>query len=361
MSPPAPKPPLTGPAALARLALIGMIVLAVVAGFAAIAGLFSSHRLTQAKLIDTFQQIAGTHDGFRRNHAKGVCIAGYFDGNGAGAALSKSTVFQPGRVPVTGRFALAGSLPFMADGPKAVRSMALSFQLPDGEIWRTGMNDIPVFPVRNATEFYQLMLATAPDPGTGKPDPAKVKAFMAGHPGSARALQAIGGAPMSSGFADARYNSLDAFRFVDAGGHTTPVRWAMVPTDPVLPAGTLPADKNALFDAFAARLQRGPVTWHLVATIGMPGDATDDATTAWPATRSEIDLGTLTIDHIESEAPGNCRDVNFDPLVLPSGIEASDDPLLSARSAAYAQSFTRREGETKSPSAVQIPASGKGA
>jgi catalase len=30
----------------------------------------------------------------------------------------------------------------------------------------------------------------------------------------------------------------------------------------------------------------------------------------------------------------------------------SDDPLLSARSAVYSQSFTRRAGETKGPSAV---------
>jgi catalase len=46
--------------------------------------------------------------------------------------------------------------------------------------------------------------------------------------------------------------------------------------------------------------------------------------------------------------------------VLPSGIAPSDDPLLSARSAAYSESFTRREGETKSPSAVQVSATGKG-
>ena len=59
---------------------------------------------------------------------------------------------------------------------------------------------------------------------------------------------------------------------------------------------------------------------------------------------------------LESEAAGNCRDVNFDPLILPAGIEPSDDPLLSARSAAYAVSFTRRAGETKTPSAVQIDA-----
>jgi catalase len=38
--------------------------------------------------------------------------------------------------------------------------------------------------------------------------------------------------------------------------------------------------------------------------------------------------------------------------VLPNGIAASDDPLLSTRSAAYSQSFTRREGERKEPGAV---------
>jgi catalase len=49
---------------------------------------------------------------------------------------------------------------------------------------------------------------------------------------------------------------------------------------------------------------------------------------------------------------------------LPSGIEPSDDPLLSARSAAYARSFTLRAGEEheKPPSAVtarDVQAGGK--
>lgn len=57
---------------------------------------------------------------------------------------------------------------------------------------------------------------------------------------------------------------------------------------------------------------------------------------------------------IETEGPGNARDVNFDPLVLPDGIEPSDDPLLSARSAVYAASYRARTGEPKSPSVVQV-------
>jgi catalase len=60
----------------------------------------------------------------------------------------------------------------------------------------------------------------------------------------------------------------------------------------------------------------------------------------------------LTIDRIDSEDVSPARDINFDPLVLPNGIAGSSDPLLSARSAAYSRSFTRREGEQKSPSAI---------
>jgi len=90
----------------------------------------------------------------------------------------------------------------------------------------------------------------------------------------------------------------------------------------------------------------------VIVTVGQPGDPTAQAASAWPAERQQIDVGTITIDTIESEDTSATRDINFDPLVLPDGISPSDDPLLSARSAAYSQSFTRREGEQKSPSAV---------
>jgi catalase len=315
-------------------------------------------------MIDAFEQANGPHPGFRRNHAKGVCIAGTFESNGQGVRLSKARVFQAGRAPVIGRFALAGGQPFQSDGPKTVRSMALSFRPAGGEEWRTGMNDIPVFVVKDPEGFYEQLLAGAPDPATGKPDPAKTKAFLDAHPETARALQLIEAAPTSSGFVDATYNSLDAFRFINAGGVSTPVRWSMVAVEPFAPESpdqSSSADKNYLFDAAIDRLRRGPAQWRLIVTIGRPGDPTNDATMAWPEDRERVDVGMLTIDQIEAEAPGNCRDINFDPLALPSGIEPTDDPLLSARSAAYSQSFTRRAGEKKEPSAVHTPEAKKGA
>jgi catalase len=354
---------LTDKGALARLALIGAAVLCVVAAFAFVAGWLSPGRLTQERIIDTFEEVNGVHSGFRRNHAKGVCIAGYFDSNGQGVRPSKAAVFQRGRVPVIGRLSLAGGEPYMADGPAAVRSMALAFRPPDGEEWRVAMIDIPVFIVKEPDGFYEQLLASQPDPATGKPDPAKMKDFVAHHPETARALEIVKASPFSSGFANASYNGLNAFRFVNAAGVSTPVRWSMAavePFEPEPPAQSAAQDKNYLFDAVIARIRQTPIEWHLVVAIGQAGDPTNDATIQWPSNRERLDIGMLAINHIEGEAPGNCRDVNFDPLVLPSGIEPSDDPLLSARSAAYSDSFTRRAGEQKEPSAVQIPASGKG-
>jgi catalase len=271
-------------------------------------------------------------------------------------------VFRSGRVPVIGRFALAGGQPYAADAPQTVRSMALLFKLPDGEEWRTGMNNIPVFPIKTAQAFHDQLLASALEPATGKPDPDKMKAFLARYPETARAMSLIGNRPVSSGFDNSTYNSLNAFRFINASGAVVPVRWSMAPVQPFEPISTADsgkADKNYLFDALVAAIHRHPLQWHLVVTVGHPGDPTDDATLPWPPDRQQIDVGTLTIDHIESEETSPARDINFDPLILPDGIAGSDDPLLSARSATYSQSFTRREGERKEPSAVSTAETGK--
>jgi catalase len=313
-------------------------------------------------MINTFEQVNGEHPGFRRNHAKGVCISGYFESNGRGEALSKAVVFLPGRVPVIGRFALAGGQPYAADAATTARSMALLFKLPDGEEWRTGMNNIPVFVVNSAQGFYDQLRASALDPATGKPDPAKMSAFLAKHPESAKAIQLIRSHPFSSGFENSTFNSLNAFRFINAEGAVVPVRWSMAPAQPFEPSNASnrgQAGTNYLFDALIASLHAKPLQWRLIITLGQPGDRTDDATLPWPPDRHQVDVGMLTINKVESEDTSSVRDINFDPLVLPNGIAASDDPLLSARSAAYAESFTRREGEHKDPSAVSATETGK--
>jgi catalase len=352
-------------AQLVRVGAIGTMMLSVAGAFAYAGGWLSPVRLTQDRMMAAFQEAYGTHVGFRRNHAKGVCVTGWFESSGQAAALSKAAVFRPGRVPVVGRFALAGGMPFQSDTPVTVRSMALRFLPPGGEEWRTGMNNIPVFPVNSARGFYEQLLAFAPDPATGKPDPARTRAFMAAHPEAVRALSLIKQREVTSGFANSTFNSLNAFRFVDAAGASTHVRWSTVPVLAADSAEPSAADgKSYLFDSLIAEISQQPLQWRLIMTIGRADDPTNDATLPWPEGRRQIDAGTVTIDQASSEDSGRCTAVNYDPLVLPSGIEPSDDPLLSARSAVYARSFTLRaeEEHEKPPSAVttqDVQAGGK--
>lgn len=217
------------------------------------------------------------------------------------------------------------------------------------------MVSLPVFPAHTPQTFHDLLLASAPVPATGKPDPAKMQAFMAQHPDSAKAFQIIGSHSPSAGFADTAFNSLNAFRFINSSGQTSWARWTFAPVAPPQSVNTTaPGQKGRdyLFDALAAAVHRGPLQWHLILTVANAEDATDDATIPWPADRRQIDAGTLTLDHIESDDTGVARDINFDPLTLPDGMAASCDPILSARSAIYSQSFTRREGEPRTPSPI---------
>jgi catalase len=339
---------------LARLALIGAALAAVVGTFAYLGGWLTPNALTPGRLTDGFEQVDGVHSGFRRNHAKGVGVSGFFDSNGNGVRLSKAAVFRPGRVPVIGRFSLSGGQPYAADAPDAVRGLGLEFSPPDGEVWRTAMINLPVFPFRTPEAFYERLIASKPDPETGKPDPDKMKAFLEHHPETVEALKVIKGQPASSGFENSTFHGLNAFRFINSGGDSTPVRWLMTSELPFEAAGAAPAadDKNYLFDGLIAQIHRGPLHWHLVVIVGQPGDPTNDATMAWPDGRDKVDVGTLTLDRVQSEETSAATDVNFDPLVLPTGIAPSDDPLLSARSAVYSQSYTRRAGEPKQPSAI---------
>ena len=342
------------------LLIIAVVGLVLVCAYAYAAGWLSPARLTPTRIINTFNEDFGTHPGFRRNHAKGVCVVGYFDGNGQASRLSEALVFGTQRTTVIGRFAIPGGNPEITDASSPVRSLALQFQQPNGEQWRTGMNNVPLFAVKTPQAFYEQLVASRPDPATGKPDPARMKAFFDAHPETAGSRQWVKTHPPSSSWANGTYYSINAFQLVAANGEKQFVRWAMVPELAYAPVDpTLPKAADFLSHDLDQQLQQGPLRWHLILTLAKAGDVTDDATQAWPADRITLDAGTLTLKQSITQDDGPCRDVNFDPLILPHGIQPSNDPLLAARSSAYSRSFNVRtreeaEGAVKTTAAAHL-------
>jgi catalase len=99
---------------------------------------------------------------------------------------------------------------------------------------------------------------------------------------------------------------------------------------------------NFLVEELPERLMRGPVTFRLKAQLAAPGDSTKDPAQPWPDDRKVVDLGTLTIDKAVADSDEAEKTLLFLPGQLTDGIEASDDPLISVRDGAYAESFSRR-------------------
>ena len=74
------KRPLTTAGVVIRLGAIGVAVLCVAGAFTYTGGWLSPRRLTEDRMLAAFTDAEGLHPGFRRNHAKGVCVSGWFEG-----------------------------------------------------------------------------------------------------------------------------------------------------------------------------------------------------------------------------------------------------------------------------------------
>jgi catalase len=334
---------------------IGIMLASTISLFAYVGGYLSPHRLSPKRMVDAFEEIGGgAHEGFRRAHAKGICVAGSFLATAEARSLSTATVFAGSPVPVIGRLAESAPNPYASDSTQSVRSMALRLQPLGAAEWRMAINDTPGLQGSTPQAFYDNLRASTPDRQTGKPDPKRIAAYLDTHLEAVAFAARMKAKPLASGFANDSYNSIDGFIFVAPDGHRQLVRWSMQAEDPfatLTPEVRTSRTSTYLFDDLLARVARGPIKWRLVATIAMPGDP-NRAGEIWPSDRRQVDMGELTITGVESEAPRNCRDLIFDPLVLPPGIEPSDDPILLARSAVYSESFRRRSGEHHPLSAV---------
>jgi catalase len=329
--------------ASSKIVLIAAVVAAGAAAFAYVEGWFSPDRLTPARFVAALAPPGGPALGHRRDHVKGICFTGVFEANGAGTSLSKAAVFVTGRYPVVGRFSPGTADLNAADATVRVRGIGLQIKTPDGQEWRTGMINPPVFPVSTPQGFYDLLVALA-----RKNDPDAMKNFAAAHPEIGAFGAWAKSAPFTESYAEERYNGINSFVFTDGSGAEQVVRWSL---DPATKPVDLTADDlgkrgpNFLEEDIAQRVASGPQLWTMTVTIADPGDPTADPSKAWPDSRRRVAVGTLVAETIIPEADGPCRDINYDPTVLPTGIRTSDDPFPAARSALYAVSVDRRTAE----------------
>lgn len=333
---------------LIRYAVVALVPATLAGLIYAVANGLGQSDVTAQRFVN-LQEGPSPYAGFRRAHAKGFCLAGHFESSGALAAYTNAAVFRTGQTPFTGRISIAGTNPTAPDMRSPVRSLALSFGDGDADSWRTAMNTPPVMAVATPEAFYEQLAALAPDPATGQRNPERIQAFFASHPETRAFLAWQKTYVPTQNFATERYHSINAFYLVSKDGQRQAVRWAAVPDAATPAVGARPLDPEnpqALQDEFMTRLKQGPVVFDLVFSLADKGDNENDPTVPWPESRPAISAGKLIIREASPESAGNCKDINFDPLILPRGMEATLDPILRARSSAYAESYRRRARES---------------
>ncbi|WP_409425928.1 MULTISPECIES: catalase family peroxidase [unclassified Pseudoalteromonas] len=308
-------------------------------------GAFNRDAVTAQRFVN-LQQGDKTHKGFRRAHTKGICLAGSFESTGELAKYSQAKVFDLGATPFVGRFSIAGNNPTAPDLKAPVRSLAFSITADDNQEWRVAMNTPPVMAVATPEAFFKQLQALSPDPVTKKRSPEKIKAFFAAHPESAAFNNWKASYTPTSSFATEQYHSINAFYLMDENDEKHAVRWI---AKPQLSDENIQSLNNNSPDALQLQLKdqvaQSPVKFDMLFSFATEEDDENNPTVLWPQSRKTINAGTLVISRLQAQQGGVCENMNFDPLVLPTGIEPSADPILRARGAAYAESFRRRAKE----------------
>lgn len=299
---------------------------------------------TYEQLVDTLQLLFGKHPGYRPMNAKGVVCKGTFAATATARSLSRAPHLDGSAVPITVRFSDFTGIPTISDGdPNASpRGMAIRFHLANGAATELVAHSYNGFPVGTAEEFLEFLRAlAASDKRVPKPTP--LETFLASHPRAKEFAETPKPAPAS--FATESYYAVNAFRFINQEGNR---RYGRYQIHPVAAEEHLDAKVAAmkpasfLFDDLEQRFKVAPVRFRIVVQLASDTDPITDASQRWPEDRRQVEFGILSITGRSPDSDVEQRSLGFDPTRVIDGIEASDDPLIQARSEIYAISYQRR-------------------
>jgi catalase len=285
----------------------------------------------------------GVHPGFRPAHAKGLMCAGTFTPSPEAAGLTRAPHAARPSTPVTVRYSDSTGLPTVPDNDPArsgPRGIAVRFHLGDHVHTDIVAHSADGFPVHTGEEFLEFLRAVAAA-GAGKPE--ALGAFLAAHPSARRFVEAP--KPIPTSFAREAFFAVTSFRFTNAQGVSRHGRFRIRPeegTEYLSDAEAAARSPNFLFDEIAPRLARDPARLGVFVQMAGDGDDVTDASVSWPAGRTEVPFGTITLTERVDDTEPERRKTIFDPIPRVDGIDTSGDPLSEVRSDIYLLSGRRR-------------------
>ena len=293
-------------------------------------------------LCDAAAAALNSPPGGHVTHPKGVILTGTFAATPRARELTRAVHMQGDPIRVTARFSNGFPDPALPDASEGnPRGLAVKFYLPDGSTTDLVCQSWPVFPAPTPESFLGLLRAQV----DGE---AATEQFLADNPEVAAAVAIVGSdsnavnPPLT--WATMLFNSMNAFKLVNADGAEQFVRWTLVPEKG---EQALPEDQRATADhdyLFTGVLDELPIRYTVMAQLARDGDTTTDASKPWPGNDDWVDMGTIEMTGPDTERERNGDILVNDPMRLTDGIEPSDDPILHIRTHVYSESVYRRSG-----------------
>ena len=314
--------------------------------------------LDDVHLIQKLQRFARERIPERVVHARGTGAHGKFVATGD---FSRYTIAAPfakknKETPVFVRFS---SVIHSKGSPEALRDprgFATKFYTDQGN-WDLVGNNLPVFFIRDAIKFPDMVHSLKPSPVTNVQDPNRFFDFFSHEPGSTHMLTwlyADHGTPASLRKMDGF--GVHAYKWVNKSGEVKYVKfhWKSRQGIENLTAAEaskmLANDFNHLTNDLYQSIGEGKYPkWDLYVKLLEPKQLDDfdynplDATKMWLGVK-EINVGTMTLNRVPDNFHQATEQSAFAPANLIPGIEASEDRLLQGRVFSYADTQLYRLG-----------------
>ncbi|MFV8392286.1 catalase [Flavobacterium sp. LB2P6] len=253
------------------------------------------------------------------------------------------------------------------------RGFAVKFYTEQGNYDLVG-NNLPVFFIRDAMKFPDMVHAFKPSPITnGGSDPNRVFDFFSNIPESTHMLTWVfSDYGIPANFRQMEGNGVHAYKWVNARGEVTYVKYKWVPQQEVRNLSQAEANaiqstqiEHATLD-LRNEIEKGNFPkWDLYVQMLKKEDflALDfnavDPTKIWPEKIAKlIKVGTMTLNQNPSNYFQQIEQAAFSPAILVPGIEPSEDKLLQGRLFSYSDTQRHRLGGNFQQIPVNMPKNG---
>lgn len=329
------------------------------------AGPFGGVLLEDFHLIEKLARFDRERVPERVVHARGIGAHGAFVASHDFSEFTKAGLFTIGKTtPVFVRFSTVIHPKGSPEALRDPRGFATKFYTDEGN-WDLVGNNLPVFFIRDAIKFPDMVHSLKPSPITNLQDPNRFFDFFSHIPESTHMLTLVYsdlGTPASLREMDG--HGVHALKLVDADGDIVFAKFTWKSQQGVrtmTAAEAAAADFNfATKDLYENIASGNFPKWDLYAQILKPEDieALDynpfDATKIWPGVE-EIKLGTMTLDRVPDNFFQATELAAFSPGVMVPGIEASPDRLLQGRLFSYADTQRYRVGANYQSLPINAP------